>query len=152
MLIEKLTQRCQHTLAKHSRALPIPPPKENSTHRTSQTKENMEKQRRIFPPPDTSKPLDEKGKKRVQQVVGIFLYYGRAVDSTILCALSEIASQQTAPTEKTMERVNTFLDYMATHPDAIIRYYPSDMILNVHSDTNYLTAPKARSRAGGIFS
>ena len=50
-----------------------------------------------------------------------------------------------------MERVNTFLDYMATHPDAIIRYYPSDMVLNVHSDASYLTAPKARSRAGGHF-
>ena len=40
---------------------------------------------------------------------------------------------------------------MATHPDAIIRYYPSDMVLNVHSDASYLTAPKARSRAGGHF-
>ena len=55
------------------------------------------------------------------------------------------------PLKKTMERVNTFLDYMATHPDAIIRYYPSDMVLNVHSDASYLTAPKARSRAGGHF-
>ena len=70
---------------------------------------------------------------------------------TILSALSEIASQQTAPTEKTMERVNTFLDYMATHPDAVIRYWKYDMVLNIHSDASYLTAPKARSRAGGHF-
>ena len=70
---------------------------------------------------------------------------------TILTALSEIASQQAAPTEKTLQRVNTFLDYMATHPDAVIRYYSSDMILNVHSDASYLTAPRARSRAGGHF-
>ena len=70
---------------------------------------------------------------------------------TILCALNEIASQQAAPTEKTMERVNTFLDYMATHPRAVIRYYVSGMVLNVHSDASYLTAPKARSRAGGHF-
>ena len=70
---------------------------------------------------------------------------------TILCALSEIASQQTAPTEKTMERVNIFLDYMATHPDAVIRYWKSDLVLNIHSDASYLTAPKARSRAGGHF-
>ena len=40
---------------------------------------------------------------------------------------------------------------MAMHPDAIIRYYPSDMVLNVHLDASYLTAPKARSRAGGFF-
>ncbi len=50
-----------------------------------------------------------------------------------------------------MKRVNHFLDYMWTHPDAKIRYSASDMILNVHSDESYLSAPKARSRAGGYF-
>ncbi len=50
-----------------------------------------------------------------------------------------------------MKRVNQFLNYMWTHPDAIIRYLASDMILNVHSDASYLSAPKARSRAGGYF-
>ena len=40
---------------------------------------------------------------------------------------------------------------MSWHPDAIIRYYASDMILNIHSDASYLTAPKARSRAGGHY-
>ena len=38
---------------------------------------------------------------------------------------------------------------MTTHPDAIIRFYKSDMILQIHSDASYLTAPKSRSRAGG---
>ena len=50
-----------------------------------------------------------------------------------------------------MKRVNQFLGYMWTNPDAIIRYHASDMILNVHSDASYLSAPKARSRAGGYF-
>ena len=50
-----------------------------------------------------------------------------------------------------MQRVNTFLDYMATNPEAKIRYYASDMVLNVHSNASYLTAPKARRRAGGHF-
>ena len=50
-----------------------------------------------------------------------------------------------------MERVNHFLIYMATHPDARIRYYASDMVLNVHSDASYLTAAGARSCAGGHF-
>ena len=66
-------------------------------------------------------------------------------------ALLEISSQQNAPTENTMKRINQFLDYMWTHPDAIIQYPASDMILNVHSDASYLSAPKARSRAGGYF-
>ncbi len=50
-----------------------------------------------------------------------------------------------------MERVNQFLDYMWTHPDAIIRYRAFDMILNVHSDVSYLSAPKACSHASGYF-
>ncbi len=50
-----------------------------------------------------------------------------------------------------MKRVNQFLDYMWTHTDAIIRYSASDMILNVHSDTSYLSAPKACSHASGYF-
>jgi hypothetical protein len=73
------------------------------------------------------------------------------VDPTVLMALSEISSQQSAPTENTMKRVNQFINYMWTHPDAKIRNRTSDMILNVHSDASYLSAPKARSRAGGYF-
>jgi hypothetical protein len=66
-------------------------------------------------------------------------------------ALSAIAAQQKAPTEETLAHVNQFLDYMWTHPDAKIRYRASDLILNVHSDASYLSAPKARSHAGGYF-
>ena len=55
-------------------------------------------------PLDDSPLLDATGKKRVQQIVGSFLYYARAVDPTILMALSEISSQQSAPTENTMKR------------------------------------------------
>ena len=47
--------------------------------------------------------LDKEGKKYIQQVVGSFLYYARAVGMTILQALSEIASEQANPTERTMK-------------------------------------------------
>jgi hypothetical protein len=43
------------------------------------------------------------------------------------------------------------LDYVATHPDAIVSYAKSNMILGVHSDASYLSEPNARSRAGGHF-
>jgi hypothetical protein len=66
-------------------------------------------------------------------------------------ALSAIASQQAAPTEDTHNQVNQFLNYTATHPDAKILYPASNMILNVHSDALYLSAPNTRSRAGGYF-
>ena len=40
---------------------------------------------------------------------------------------------------------------MATHPDAVLTFNASSMVLNVHSDASYLTEPKERSRAGGHF-
>ena len=58
------------------------------------------------------------------------MYYGRAVDLTILASLRKIASQQAAPTEYTMKKVNHFWDSMATNLDAVIRLYASDMVLN----------------------
>ena len=70
---------------------------------------------------------------------------------TILLALNVIAGAQAAPTKNTLKRVHQLLSYMATNPNAIVRYRASDMILNVHSDASYLSAPKARSRAGGYF-
>ena len=81
--------------------------------------------------------------------MGIVIYYGRAVDLAILASLSEITSQQAAPTENTMKKVNHFLDYMACNPRAVIRFYASDMVLNCHSDASYLTAPNTQKRAGG---
>eukprot|EP00804_Cyclotella_cryptica_P027479 CCRYP_007450-RA/>CCRYP_007450-RA protein AED:0.29 eAED:0.29 QI:0/0/0/1/1/1/3/0/633 len=74
-------------------------------------------------PPDESPKLDKKGIKFIQQVVGSFLYYCRATDTTIPAALSELSQQQTNATENTLKRCEQFLDYMATHPDATIRYY-----------------------------
>jgi hypothetical protein len=43
------------------------------------------------------------------------------------------------------------LDYLATHPDAKIRFHASGMILNIHSDASYLSVSKARSRLGVFF-
>jgi len=71
------------------------------------------------------------------------------VDPTMLVALSAIATSQSAPTEETLAKTLYFLDYAASHPDAILTYAASDMVLNIHSDGSYLTEPKARSRAGG---
>jgi hypothetical protein len=40
----------------------------------------------------------------------------------MLVALSSLASQQTKGTARTAEDVVKFLNYCATHPDAVIRY------------------------------
>ena len=69
----------------------------------------------------------------------------------MLVALSAIASEQAAPTEKTMKKTKQFLDYVASHPDAVLTFSASNMVINVHSDASYLTEIKAQSRAGGHF-
>ena len=43
------------------------------------------------------------------------------------------------------------MDYVATYPNAYLRYYASDMVLHVDSDAAYLVAPNARSRISGYF-
>ena len=99
----------------------------------------------------TAQPVDAKTKKFIQQVCGKFLFLGRAVDSTLLCPISAIASQSSAPTEDTLEQTLQLLDYLGTQEEAVLTYTASDMMLAVHSDASYLSEPKARSRAGGHF-
>ena len=100
---------------------------------------------------DDSTKLNKQDTLFIQQVTRTFLGYARAVDSTMLVALSTIAAQHSDPTEETMRKTLKFLDYAATHPDAILTFNASNMVLNVQSDASYLTKPKARSRSGGHF-
>jgi hypothetical protein len=53
--------------------------------------------------------------------------------------------------KNTQAATNQLLDYLATHPDAAIRYHASGMILHIHSDASYLSVSNARSRLGGLF-
>ena len=67
-----------------------------------------------------SKILSQTDKKLIQEVTGTFLYYDRAVGATMLPALGYIESQQSNPTERTMQKAKQMIEYSATHPDAII--------------------------------
>ena len=100
----------------------------------------------------TAPLLDAKGKKFIQQVCGKFLFLGRAVDATLLCPISAIASQSATPTTDTLEHTKQFLAYVATQEEAVFTYNASEMKLAAHSDASYLSEPNARSRAGGHFS
>ena len=73
----------------------------------------------------------------------LYLYYARAVDLTSLPGLSGIASEQATAKESTEQRIQQLLDYLATHPDAVVRCHASDMVLNIHSDESYLSEPQA---------
>ena len=89
--------------------------------------------------------------QEIQSISGAFLYYGRAVDPTILPALTEIASAQSKPTEKTFQACKMLMDYLYTYPNSKIRYTKSDMQLYIDSDAAYLVLLKARSRIAGHF-
>ena len=89
--------------------------------------------------------------KRVQEIVSILLYYSLAIDNTIFVILGDLASAQAQPTEETWDKIVWILNYAATHPDAEIQYYASDMCLHAHSDALYFSAPRARSRANEFF-
>ena len=102
-------------------------------------------------PPDNTELLDKKDTKYIQQVVGSFLYYSRAIDNTIITALSEIVLMQAKPTEITRQKINMLLQYLTTYPNARIRFYASDMILYVDSDVTYLITDKGKSRLAGYF-
>ena len=99
---------------------------------------------------DTSAPLSLEETTFIQQVVGVFLYYARAVDPTLLTAINKIGSVQARPTQQVMQAIHRFLQYAATWPEATIVYHASDMRLHVQSDASYLSETNARSRAGGL--
>ncbi len=95
--------------------------------------------------------LDDKAMQFIQQVWGKFLFLGRAVDSTLLCPISAIASQSSKPTEGTMQQTLQLLDYLTTQEDSVLSYYASNLVLAVHSNASYLSKPEAQSQASGHF-
>ena len=135
--IQKVLQRCKHD--KHKKHQPSPHPIEPQKY-------GIAAQEPI--PEDTSRIALESEKKRIQQIVGSILYYARSVDSTALVTLNKIATEQEKATNHTIETTEQLLDYMESNPDAMVIFYASDMILNLHSDDSYTSVKDNRSRAG----
>ena len=81
---------------------------------------------------DDGTKLSPQAIKQLQQIVDTFLFYSSAVDPTMLTALSIIATEQTQGPLTMKEKAEHFLTYAATHPNATIKYYKSDMILKIH--------------------
>jgi len=136
--VERALQRFNH---------PKPTRQQHAPHAWQKPKYGAKTQYATLP--DNSEPLQSIDTKYVQEVLGTLLYYARAVDCTMLTAIGSIATQQAKPTKKTMDAIKQLLNYAATHPNAVVRYHASDMILFVDSDGSYLSESKARSRAAG---
>jgi hypothetical protein len=97
-------------------------------------------------------PLSKDDIKQVQRIIGSILYYARAINLTVLMALSTIASKHQANgMENTMLNARQLLDYLSTHPAATMRFHTSDMVLNIHYDTSYLSETNTHSRICGFF-
>ena len=101
--------------------------------------------------PTPSPFLSANDTTRIQQILGTLLYSARAVDPAILAAIKDIAYQQAKPTAATTNHLCQLLDYAASNPNATIRFRASGMVLHIHSDGSYLSAPCSRSRAAGHF-
>jgi len=104
----------------------------------------------LAPPPDHSPSLDKAGILRLQEIIGVFLFYARAIDGTMLTAVTKLSSSQAHATEAVRDSCNHFLDYAATYPNAELVFHASDMILMVQSDCSFLSERNSRSRIGGI--
>eukprot|EP00804_Cyclotella_cryptica_P028237 CCRYP_014588-RA/>CCRYP_014588-RA protein AED:0.25 eAED:0.25 QI:0/0/0/1/1/1/2/0/264 len=103
------------------------------------------------PQASTTPPLDKHNKKFVQHVSGKFLLLGQAINPTLLCPISAIASQSATPTQATLMPTKQLLKYLALQEDTILTYHASNMILAAHSNVSYLSEPKAHSHAGSHF-
>ena len=100
---------------------------------------------------DTSSVLPQSAIKRHQEQVGCLLHYARGADATILPAVNHIASLQSQPTVMVAAAMDRLLQYCARFPDNALVFTAYDMRLFIQSDASYLSRPKARSVAGGIF-
>ena len=54
----------------------------------------------------------------------------------MLYALGSITTQQSSPTANTMRKIKQLLNYAATHPDADVTYWASNMVLADHSNAS----------------
>ena len=96
-------------------------------------------------------PLNSQEIKRLQSIIGIVLYYARAVDPTLLTRVSKLSSLQSTGTTTVLEDAERMFEYCMSYPNANIHFHASDMQLICYTDASYLSESKSRSRGGGYF-
>ena len=81
----------------------------------------------------------------VQQIVGTFLYFHQYLYFNILTETNSIAEQQAHPTQNTEAVITHLLDYAATNPDVLVKFWARYMTIHIYSDASYLLEPWERS-------
>lgn len=124
--VDKLLHKYQHKK---------PAKPQLSPHEASPYIPMKKEERQYAPTADTSETLSKQDTLIVQSIVGTLLYYGQAINNTILTALNSISAEQAKPTKQTMKKSRCLLDYVATFPDVFICFHASNMILTSDSDS-----------------
>ena len=75
----------------------------------------------------------------------------RACNITTTKALNSIGREQAKAIETTRMWANWLLDYLATHPNAKMRYWQNDRQLIIHADASFLVEWDAKSDYVGYF-
>ena len=83
--------------------------------------------------------------KYIQSTARCFLYYARDLDLTMPTALNDIGIIKVKLTQYISQEYQCLIDYIATYPNVIIRYYTSNIKLYVDSNAAYLVLPNAKS-------
>eukprot|EP00957_Ditylum_brightwellii_P204605 15340106-Ditylum_brightwellii.AAC.1 len=69
----------------------------------------------------------------------------------MLMTINAIAAQHANPTINIAKDMVHLLHYCSTHPNEVLRYSASGMILHIHSDALHLSETEAHSQSGGHF-
>jgi hypothetical protein len=102
--------------------------------------------------PDSPHPqLTPDQRLELQEIIGVFLFYARAVDPLMITAINKLGCIQAVATTQIWESVDRFMAYASRFPNSKLCIRASDMKLYGHSDASYLSEPNARSRAGGYL-
>ena len=91
----------------------------------------------MLPEKAPAEELDEYNQKIMQKIVGKVFYHARAIDPTMLMALTSLAAVHKKPTIDTAKQITHFINYSATHPDAITEYRKRGMIIHIYSNASY---------------
>ena len=81
-------------------------------------------------------PLTSNGIKLFQKVIGTFLFYVCAVDSTLLVPLGASGASKYKGTQETMRLVKQVIDYCATYPNVKLCLSARDAVLKINSDAS----------------
>jgi hypothetical protein len=81
-----------------------------------------------------AKPLTEAQTTTVQEIIGVFLYYARAVDPMMITAVNKLGSTQATADTSIFKDTDRLFQYASRYRNAVTRIRPSDMQLNIHSD------------------